>query len=66
MNEICDEQICDEIAQMVERKTVKLEALCSNPATGKFFCTILQHVKSEGVYKIPTKLTSNQISVYMA
>ena len=52
---------CDEIAQMVES-----DVLSSYPATGKLFCTMLQHVTSNRVYKIPTKQSYHPISVYTA
>ena len=38
---------CDDMAQMVERQTVELEVLGLNPATGKFFWAMLQHVTSD-------------------
>ena len=57
-------QICDEIAQMIERRTVELEVLGSNPIAGEFFHAMLQHVTSDRVYKIPTKRMYNWISVY--
>ena len=39
----------DEIAQMVERRTVEPEVLFSSPAAGEFFCAMLQHVTSDRV-----------------
>ena len=47
--------LCNEIAQMVEQRTVEPEVPGSNPATGTFFCAMVQHVKSDRVYKIHTK-----------
>ena len=48
---------CDEMAQMVERRTVEPEVLDSNPANCEFFCPMQQFVTSNMVYKIPTKWT---------
>ena len=41
---------CDEIAQMVEQRTVKPEVPVSNPAASKFFCAMLQRVTNNRVF----------------
>ena len=53
--------LCNEIAQMVERRTVEPEVLDSNPVTGTFFWSMVQQVKSDRVNKIPTKQMYNHI-----
>ena len=55
--------IGDEIAQMVEQRTVEPEDPGSNLAAVEFFLVMLQHVASDRVDKIPTKWTYDQISV---
>ena len=56
----------DEIAQMVEQRTVEPAVPGSNPATGEFFCAMLQRVTSDRVYEIPTKQMYNGLWVYKA